>query len=120
MLDKESARAYFTDVHLLVPLPVQGMAMLDKKSIKLDAINAFDWSPADPILCAYQGEQGNLPARVVLIRCVWSIVYLVFQLGTRRACTSPLGWDIVSSHPRLAGQLCCLLATGLGAATVAR
>eukprot|EP00887_Chlorella_sp_A99_P002372 scaffold10.g2372.t1 len=48
----------------------QGMAMLDKKSVKLEAVQAFEWSPADPLLCAYQGEQGNLPARVVLIRHV--------------------------------------------------
>ncbi|KAI8112144.1 hypothetical protein M9434_003468 [Picochlorum sp. BPE23] len=44
------------------------MTLLDKKSIKADGIQSFEWSPADPILCAYQEEQGNLPARVVLIR----------------------------------------------------
>ena len=44
------------------------MILLDKKSIKADGIQSFEWSPADPILCAYQEEQGNLPARVVLIR----------------------------------------------------
>lgn len=45
------------------------MGLLDKKSIKLDAVQDFMWSPADPILCAYQTEQagGNLPARISLI-----------------------------------------------------
>ena len=30
----------------------------------------FEWSPAEPILCAYQAEQsgGNLPARISLVR----------------------------------------------------
>lgn len=44
------------------------MALLDKRSIKADGVQSFEWSPKDPILCAYQEEQGNLPARVVLIR----------------------------------------------------
>jgi translation initiation factor 3 subunit B len=44
------------------------MTLLDKRSIKADGIQSFDWSPTDSILCAYQEEQGNLPARVVLIR----------------------------------------------------
>lgn len=44
------------------------MALLDKKSIKMDGVQSFEWSPQDPILCAYQEEQGNLPARVVLVR----------------------------------------------------
>jgi translation initiation factor 3 subunit B len=44
------------------------MALLDKRSIKTDGVQSFDWSPTDPILCAYQEEQGNLPARVALIR----------------------------------------------------
>jgi translation initiation factor 3 subunit B len=44
------------------------MTLLDKRSIKAEAIQSFDWSPSDPILCAYQEEQGNLPARVVLIK----------------------------------------------------
>lgn len=43
------------------------MGLLDKKSLKLDGVQAFEWSPVEPILCAYQEEQGNLPARVVLI-----------------------------------------------------
>ena len=44
------------------------MVLLDKKSLKAEGIHAFEWSPADPILCAYQEEQGNLPARVVLVQ----------------------------------------------------
>ena len=44
------------------------MGLLDKKSIKLDGVHAFEWSPADELLCAYQEEQGNLPARVVIVQ----------------------------------------------------
>lgn len=44
--------------------------LLDKKSIKLEGVADFSWSPADPILCAFQTEQagGNQPARVSLIQ----------------------------------------------------
>ena len=46
------------------------MGLLDRKSIKLDNVFDFAWSPSEPILCAFQTEQanGNLPARVSLIR----------------------------------------------------
>lgn len=44
------------------------MAMLDKKSVKAEGVAAFEWSPVDPLLCAYQEEQGNLPARVQLLK----------------------------------------------------
>ena len=45
-------------------------ALLDKKSIKLENVQDFQWSPAAPILSACQAEQssGNLPARVVLLK----------------------------------------------------
>lgn len=44
------------------------MGLLDKKSLKTDGVQAFEWSPTDALLCAYQEEQGNMPARVVLIQ----------------------------------------------------
>mmetsp|Transcript_7434 Transcript_7434/g.24695 ORF Transcript_7434/g.24695 Transcript_7434/m.24695 type:complete len:720 (+) Transcript_7434:103-2262(+) len=45
------------------------MGLLDKKSIKLEAVQDFQWSPAAPILSVYQPELagGNQPARVSLI-----------------------------------------------------
>ena len=41
------------------------MGLVDKKSIKLEGVRDFCWSPADPILSVYQPEQGggNQPAR---------------------------------------------------------
>jgi translation initiation factor 3 subunit B len=45
------------------------MGMLDKKTIKLEAIESFEWSPTEPVFAAYQAENGNLPASVVLIKC---------------------------------------------------
>lgn len=44
------------------------MGLLDKKSLKLEGVKDFSWSPSEPIIAAYQTEQGNLPARVSLIR----------------------------------------------------
>lgn len=46
------------------------MGLLDKRSLKLEGVQDFAWSPAAPLLCAYQAEGagGNLPARVSLIR----------------------------------------------------
>lgn len=44
------------------------MGLLDKKSLKTDGVAAFEWSPADPMLCVYQEEHANMPARVVLIQ----------------------------------------------------
>ena len=45
-------------------------ALLDKRSIKLENVQDFQWSPSAPILSACQAEQssGNLPARVVLLK----------------------------------------------------
>lgn len=44
------------------------MGLLDKKSLKTDGVASFEWSPADPMLCVYQEEHANMPARVVLIQ----------------------------------------------------
>jgi hypothetical protein len=35
------------------------MALVDKKSIKLEGVVDFCWSPADPILSVYQPERGG-------------------------------------------------------------
>ena len=42
--------------------------MLDKRSVKLDSVQLIAWSPADPLLAAYQSEEGNMPARIVVLR----------------------------------------------------
>jgi len=46
------------------------MTLLDKKSIRLEGLGEFQWSPRDPIIAAYQHEdaEGNRPARVVLVK----------------------------------------------------
>jgi translation initiation factor 3 subunit B len=46
------------------------MGMLDKRSVKLEEILDWGWSPSttDAMLSAYQAEQGNLPARVAIVR----------------------------------------------------
>ena len=47
------------------------MSLLDKKSLKLEGVTDFLWSPAEAVLAVYQPEQnaGNTPARVSL----WAI-----------------------------------------------
>jgi translation initiation factor 3 subunit B len=47
------------------------MTLLDKKSLKLDGVTDFLWSPAEAVLAVYQPEAnaGNTPARVSL----WAI-----------------------------------------------
>lgn len=47
------------------------MTLLDKKSLKLEGVTDFAWSPSEPLLAVYQPEAnaGNTPARVSL----WSI-----------------------------------------------
>ena len=47
-----------------------GMGLLDKKSIKLEGVVDFQWSPSAPILWTYQvgNEQQQTPARIALTR----------------------------------------------------
>ncbi len=43
------------------------MQMLDKKSLKIEGVKDFQWSPSDNIIACWVPEQGNKPARVLLI-----------------------------------------------------
>ena len=43
------------------------MHLLDKKSIKLENVQDFLWSPSDEIFAAYQGERGDQPAKISII-----------------------------------------------------
>lgn len=45
-----------------------GMGLLDKKSIKIDGVKAFAWSPNDHVLSFWTPESGNIPARVSLMK----------------------------------------------------
>mmetsp|Transcript_27692 Transcript_27692/g.46371 ORF Transcript_27692/g.46371 Transcript_27692/m.46371 type:complete len:374 (+) Transcript_27692:69-1190(+) len=44
------------------------MSVLDKKSIKLEGVQDFEWCPTSDILSVYQPEIGNQPARISLIQ----------------------------------------------------
>jgi len=44
------------------------MQLLDKKSLKLEGVKDFDWSPSQDVLSVYQPEIGNTPARISLIQ----------------------------------------------------
>ncbi|KAJ3111315.1 Translation initiation factor 3 subunit b [Phlyctochytrium bullatum] len=46
------------------------MGLLDKKSIKIENVQAFEWSPGDHIISYWtpEAETGNIPARVTLLR----------------------------------------------------
>ena len=41
--------------------------LLDKKSIKVEYLKGFSWSPKDPILAYWVAEDKDVPARVVLM-----------------------------------------------------
>lgn len=41
--------------------------LLDKKSIKIDGIRGFNWSPTDNIIAYWVAEQTDVPARVTLM-----------------------------------------------------
>jgi translation initiation factor 3 subunit B len=43
-----------------------GMGLIDKKSIKVENIQAFYWSPCDHTISYWTPEEGNIPARVTL------------------------------------------------------
>ena len=43
------------------------MFLLDKKSIKIEGVQDFQWSPSDNIIAFTQPETGNVPARVTLM-----------------------------------------------------
>ncbi|KAJ3389670.1 hypothetical protein CcCBS67573_g05180 [Chytriomyces confervae] len=47
-----------------------GMGLLDKKSIKIENLKSFEWSPTENILSYWtpEPEVGNIPARVTLIK----------------------------------------------------
>ncbi|KAJ3357792.1 translation initiation factor eIF-3b like protein [Entophlyctis luteolus] len=47
-----------------------GMGLLDKKSIKVENVKAFEWSPTDNIISYWtpEPEVGNIPARVTLVK----------------------------------------------------
>jgi translation initiation factor 3 subunit B len=44
------------------------MQLLDKKSLKLEGVKDFEWSPTQDVLSVYQPEIGNQPARISLIQ----------------------------------------------------
>jgi len=44
-----------------------GFGLLDKKSIKIEGLKGFSWSPKDNIIAYWVGEAKNVPARVVLL-----------------------------------------------------
>ncbi|KAI8925430.1 eukaryotic translation initiation factor eIF2A-domain-containing protein [Entophlyctis helioformis] len=45
-----------------------GMGLIDKKSIKIENVQAFEWSPTDHVISYWTPESGNIPARVTIIR----------------------------------------------------
>lgn len=89
------------------------MVLLDKKSLKLEGVQDFAWSPSQPVLCAYQTEQagGNLPARISLIsfpdkrelrqKNLFSVSGAPLPFATRTCSSAP-----ESLHVVLLG--CCL------------
>lgn len=55
----------------------QSFGLLDKKSITVNGIRDFSWSPRDNVLAYWVAEDKDVPARVVLLE----IPRLVFMLS---------------------------------------
>ena len=62
------------------------MLLLDKKSLKLEGVKEFEWSPTDNILSVYQPEIGNQAARISLIAIPSRCGSLQHPLVVRSAC----------------------------------
>ncbi|KAI8818548.1 eukaryotic translation initiation factor eIF2A-domain-containing protein [Fimicolochytrium jonesii] len=45
-----------------------GMGLLDRKSIKVEDVKTFAWSPSDHLISYWTPESGNIPARVTLLK----------------------------------------------------
>ena len=43
------------------------MSLLDKRSIAVEGVRDFTWSPTDPFICFWTPEVGNTPARLTLM-----------------------------------------------------
>lgn len=62
-------------------------SLIDKKSIKVENVMDFSWSPTDPILSLFVPECGNQPARVcsrtsVQVACnLVELLIFVFELN---------------------------------------
>lgn len=45
-----------------------GMGLINKKSIKIEKLKGSSWSPKDHVISYWTPEEGNVPARVTLIK----------------------------------------------------
>eukprot|EP00271_Cylindrocystis_brebissonii_P008842 TRINITY_DN23358_c0_g1_i1.p1 TRINITY_DN23358_c0_g1~~TRINITY_DN23358_c0_g1_i1.p1 ORF type:complete len:867 (-),score=244.90 TRINITY_DN23358_c0_g1_i1:372-2972(-) len=69
---KGGADKYFARIgkNCISVYETETMGLLDKKSVKVDAVQDFSWSPAEPLLAMFIPEAGggNQPARVSLMQ----------------------------------------------------
>jgi len=63
--DKYFAR--MTEDSTLSVYETPSFGLLDKKSIKVDGLRGFSWSPSDPLLVYWVAEDKDVPARVVIM-----------------------------------------------------
>lgn len=52
--------------------------LIDKKSIKVENVMDFSWSPTDPILALFVPELGNQPAKVSSFLFVFLASFIAF------------------------------------------
>ena len=72
------------------------MKLLDRKSIKIEEVKDFQWSPTDYILSYWQPEIGNSPARVTLLSIPDRIELRTKNLFNVSACN--LHWQKSGDH----------------------
>ncbi|TPX38208.1 hypothetical protein SmJEL517_g00364 [Synchytrium microbalum] len=66
--DKYVARATLGPQGMIQIYETPSMVLLDKKSIKIENLMSFGWSPADHLIAYWTPEAGNIPARVTVQR----------------------------------------------------
>eukprot|EP00041_Stephanoeca_diplocostata_P010259 m.162919 g.162919 ORF g.162919 m.162919 type:complete len:646 (-) comp18088_c0_seq1:138-2075(-) len=65
--DKYAAK--MKDNHQMITVyEAPSMSILDKRSLKIKDVKDYQWSPTDNIISYWVPEEGNLPAKVVLLK----------------------------------------------------
>ncbi|KAJ3384809.1 Translation initiation factor 3 subunit b [Lobulomyces angularis] len=66
--DKYLAKANYGPTGSISVYETPGMGLLNKTSIKVPNIKAFEWSPSEPILSYWTPELAQIPARVTIMK----------------------------------------------------
>lgn len=75
------------------------MELCDKQALRIANVRGFSWSPSDDVLAYWVAEQGDIPAKVVLLS--WPSRELLAQKNLFNVCDATMEW-----HPQ--GDFLCV------------